>query len=356
MIKKTITLLCVYLLISAILTAGNEAVSQNEVDCSVEFNHFFKFEKKVTLSEEKNLIGRLRKLLIGSNGNFLILDSKKNKINKYTPKGEFLSSIGGKGQGPGEFVKAFDFAIDKENMYVVDPMARKVHVFTIDGKFKHFFSIEDGRIIRTWKDGALIIAAPRFIDAKNSACIHIYDKNGKRKRSFFPINKNSIRNNLIIDGVSFDLDKEGSLYCIQEMEYKINHYTLSGQLLETFSKPQSYYIPPTDKRGTKMHLRTEVLKWIKSWTHIFDINILNDFVIVTLNYPKVPYEYVLDVYNKKGDFIKGGLATNYRLLYTDKKQNLYFLDESLSADSQEAAYNILIYSIKKKNLGSDDKK
>jgi hypothetical protein len=336
--------------------AGNETNSQNQYEFNDDFNHFFKLEKRVTLSQKKTLIGRLRQFSVGPEKNFWVLDSKKNKIYKYNRNGEFISSIGDFGQGPGEFIQAYDFFIGKESIYVVDPMARKVNVFTKDGDFKYFFMIEDGRTVQEGKNGEIVIAAPLiFRNSGSSACIHIYNKKGKRTKSFLPINKNAIRHNLISGGVFFDLDQEGNIYCVQEMEYKIHHYTINGQPIKTFSEIKPYYIPPPNGIIKKMYLRSALEKWLKSWTHIIGLNRLNNLLFVTLLYFEGSYEYRLDIYNKDGNLIKGDLATNYRLLYIDKNGNLYFLQETMNPDSFDSSYNILIYSVKNKKFMRSDK-
>jgi hypothetical protein len=326
---------------TAMLAIGGEVHESNPA-----FDDFFKLIKKVNLSQKEVLIGSIRKLSVDPGGNFWVLDSRACKINKYSKQGEFISSIGRKGQGPGEFLRPFDFCIGKENIFVVDPMARKLNVFSKNGSFKYFYKIEDGRAVQEGKNGEIIIAAPVFRYNNTSACIHIYSKEGKLKKSFLPVNQNTVRHKFISDAVFFSLDQESNIYCIQEMEYKIHKYTMAGQLMKTFFESNPYYIPPPKKILVDKHLRSKVLNWMLSWTHIIGINIFKDrLLFVTLKHGPGAYEYILDVYNREGNFIKGGLSTNYRLLFIDEKGNFFFLQE-IAVDS-DIAYNILIYSKKR---------
>jgi hypothetical protein len=329
---------------------GNVNSTENQHETGNGFNRFFKYEKAITISEAKRLLGSIRTLCVDLDNNFRILDSRQNLIHKYSRTGKFISVIGGKGQGPGEFVKAFDFFIGKKNIYVVDPKARKAHVFNLDGVFKYFFFIEDGRAVKEGKNGEVVISAPIIKTLNKSACIHIYSKDGKIKKSFFPINKNAVKHEFICDGVFFDIDREGNLYCIQEMEYNINRYTISGRLVKTFSGKNPLYIPPPEKVFKKKYLRSSLSKWMETWSHIVGINILDNMLIVTHEYNKTPFEYMLDIYSRDGDLIIAGLATNYRLLYIDKTGKFYFSHEAVQADLNESTYHILIYSIKNKKL------
>lgn len=311
------------------------------------FKRFFELKRTIKLSQEKNLIARIRQFSVGPGGNFYLLDSKKIFIYKYDPLGNFISSIGGTGQGPGEFVQPFGFCFGKENIYVVDPTARKASVFSLNGTFKYFFSIQDGRMVKEGKNGEIIIAAPLIMKDAVGSCIHIYDKKGNRVRSFLPINKNAVKHGLVSDGVNFDLDRDGNIYCIQEMEYKIHLYKVTGEHINTFFEKRPYYTPPPRKAIDKANLRSEMEKWLKSWTHMSGIYVYNDLLLVVLKNFKGLYQYVLDIYETDGNFIKGGLMTNYLLLCPGKNGYFYFLKEKNNPGTHEISYTILIYSIRK---------
>lgn len=356
MIKRIIIIACLYSAFNPLSISGADRPNPGNRDFNDSFGRFFKFEKSLVLSEEKNLIGRVRKLSIGPDGHFWILDSKLVKISRYKQTGEFVSSAGRKGQGPGEFMLPADFFIGKEAIYVVDPLARKLHVFSLNWDFKYFFYIEDGRMVREGQDGEIIIAAPLLLDNKNnSACIQVYDKRGKRRRSFFPINENTLRQDLISDNVMIDLDRQGNLFCMQEMEYKIYHYTAKGQLIKTFSKPSANYIPPPTKVFKNKFLRSEAEKWLKSWTHVLDIKTGHDLLFVTTRFIESSYEFGLDIYNKDGGLIQGNLETDYRLLDIDDRGNLYFLNEVIGPEGLDTSYHIMVYSINDKKMPANDR-
>ncbi len=320
--------------------------SRQQFEVDKEFDLFFKQVKTVTLSQESVLLGSVRVLHIAPDGNFWILDSKGIKIHKYKPDGTFISSIGASGQGPGEYLAPMDFFIGKEYIYVVDNVARKVNVLNMDGSFKYFFIIQDGRSVQESKTGDIVIAAPLMTNPDSSNCIQIYNKQGELKRAFVPITKNAVKNGLVCDFVSFSLDEEDNIYCVQEMEYKIYKYSFSGQLLKSFSQIKTHYTPPPDTPFKQKYLRSAMEKWFKSWTHVIGIIYYNKLLFVTLLNPGGDYEYIIDIYSKEGNFIKGGLATNYRLLHIDNKGQFYFLQDTTDPSSLDSSYNILIYSMR----------
>lgn len=320
--------------------------SSKPYEVNKEFDLFFKQMKSVTLSQETVLLGSVRVLRIAPDGNLWILDSRGIKINKYKPDGTFISSIGASGQGPGEYLAPVDFFFGKENIYVVDTRARKLNVLNMDGKFKYFFYIQDGRSVQESKTGDIVIAAPLVTTPDSSNCIQIYNKKGELKRAFAPITRNAAKHDLLCDFVSFSLDEEDNIYCVQEMEYKIYKYSFSRQLLKSFSQIKPYYTPPPNTPFKQKHLRSAAEKWIKSWTHVIGIMYYNKLLFVTLMNRESDYEYIIDIYNTEGDFIKGGLAANYRLLNIDKKGQFYFLEDKIEPGSIDSSYNILIYSMR----------
>lgn len=345
-----IILICCYPVLIA--KTGINSLQQYEVD--KEFDFFFKQVKTVTLSQETILLGSVRKLSIEPDGNLWILDSKAIKINKYRPDGIFISSIGKRGQGPGEYIIPLDFFLSKEYIYVVDPGARKFNVLNLDGNFKYFFKIQDGRSAKESKTGDIVIAAPIITNPDSSTCIQIYNKKGELKRAFIPIARNALKHDLISDLVSFSLDEQDNIYCVQEMEYKIYKYSLAGQILKSFSQIKPYYNPPPDAPFKQKYLRSAMDNWLKSWTHVIGIIYYNKLLFVTLFNPKDEYDYIIDIYSKDGEFLKGGLATNYRLLHIDKKGQFYFLQDSTDPSSLDTLYNILIYSMRDTQLSRND--
>jgi sugar lactone lactonase YvrE len=66
-------------------------------------------------------------------GNIYILDAANSRIQKFGPDGNYLATIGRKGQGPGEFIFPDAIAFDKDgNLVVADSAQTRIHVI-IDG-------------------------------------------------------------------------------------------------------------------------------------------------------------------------------------------------------------------------------
>ena len=86
--------------------------------------------------DENYLFYRAMDIEVDKRANIYVLDSGNYRIQKFDQSGNYLLTIGKRGQGPGEFSRPFQIQIDDEtgNIYVND-MMRKVMVFDQDGKY-----------------------------------------------------------------------------------------------------------------------------------------------------------------------------------------------------------------------------
>lgn len=126
------------------------------------------FKEELSIGEvegdENYMFGKGISFNTDEEGNFYVTSYDDNKILKYSPEGEYVLSIGRKGQGPGEFQSPSIVRFDKDGfLYVVDSISRRISFFNKDGKYLRqmplvgrypdLFSINsDGYIVaRKWK-------------------------------------------------------------------------------------------------------------------------------------------------------------------------------------------------------------
>jgi len=116
-----------------------------------------------------------------SEGNIYVLDRENCRIQKFDEDGNYLQTIGRRGQGPGEFERPWRICFDsQQNIYVQE--MREIDVFDTNGKFVrtivphefigHLFGItEEGNIIAQTSS----ITAEERIDG-----VALFDREGKR--------------------------------------------------------------------------------------------------------------------------------------------------------------------------------
>ena len=84
------------------------------------------------------LIGEVSKIIADSNSIF-VLDKNNGSVLKFDYHGKFLCRFGNRGNGPGEFVKLYDMALDYEN--------KQICLLDLDGGKQIFFSY-NGKYIK----------------------------------------------------------------------------------------------------------------------------------------------------------------------------------------------------------------
>ena len=293
-------------------------------------------------------IGNIRSVRIDEMENIWILSSKTFTINKFNNKGELQLTFGRKGQGPGEFAAPFDFAIFQSHLYVTDVIQKKIHIFSDNGKYIRSFKIRDGRKIHVVDKHTILLAAPWSDNGKDFFCIHQY-VDEKLTNSFFPLSNIVKENKLIYDSVFFDMDENKNIYCIQGMDYNVFKYNSSNVLIKNFATKNDYYISPPSTPFSDFYSRPKLSNWIKSWTHISDIMVFRNLILVNLN-DSASETYFIDIYGPEGEFQVGGLETKYRLINANSNGFLYFIDDSLIQSTGDGDYNILKCAIKCKKL------
>ena len=87
--------------------------------------------------DENYLFYRIRDIQVDTDGNIYVLDSGNHRVQVFNNNGNYIYTIGKKGQGPGEFNAPTRLQLDDEtgNIYVVDYMLRKIIIFEKEGKY-----------------------------------------------------------------------------------------------------------------------------------------------------------------------------------------------------------------------------
>lgn len=99
-----------------------------------------KFEEDLTIGveegDENYMFGSQVVMNTDSEGNFYVSDVDVNTVKKYDSNGRFLHSIGGPGQGPGEFQEISEARFDGDgNIYLHDVKSQRISLLSKDGQY-----------------------------------------------------------------------------------------------------------------------------------------------------------------------------------------------------------------------------
>lgn len=87
------------------------------------------------ISDTNEVFNDITMIKSDSEGNLYVLDRRKSVIRKFDTNGNFMLSMGKRGTGPGEMIRAIDMVIAEDTIYVSDMRSRKILRFDTDGKF-----------------------------------------------------------------------------------------------------------------------------------------------------------------------------------------------------------------------------
>lgn len=83
---------------------------------------------------ENYMFYQARDVKVDSQGNIYVLDAGNHRVQKFDKNGNYLQTIGRKGQGPGEFASIYNMLFDNQNNLYVKGM-RIIHIFNNKGEF-----------------------------------------------------------------------------------------------------------------------------------------------------------------------------------------------------------------------------
>ena len=117
-----------------------------------------------------------RGIAADSNGNILVADTNNGRIQKFSPTGVFLASLGIKGTGYGQLGEPNGIAIDRAgNIYVADASNHRVQKLA-----------SDGTLIDEWKGPDPGFYGPRRIAIGPDDSIYVVDQGRTRIVKFSP--------------------------------------------------------------------------------------------------------------------------------------------------------------------------
>ena len=189
---------------------------------------------------------RPNRMAFDSKGNMYVLDWGNYRIQKIDPQGNFLLSIGKRGEGPGEFSSPGAFQIDiYDKLYVGDNSTNRIDVFNTDGTFLGSINLWEKRIaqdFRTMPNGDFLVNSFRSLLARSGgfnngenndiSLLQIYDERGKILHEF-----GEMRNYEDVDNLSafhsfyLSVDEQNFSYLAYLYQNKIEKYSQEGKLL-----------------------------------------------------------------------------------------------------------------------------
>lgn len=203
--------------------------------------------------------GSPKDVVVDSQGNIYVLDQRNTWIQKLSPEGEFLMSIGRRGQGPGDFQAPFSMDIDDaDRLYVFDYGNRRIQVMTPEGKAETEIKLSSLSLdkLRLLKSGEIVLAGGGLVSLwqlgqsrkKLPHLFTIVDAKGKKKKTFGEMkNYDDVNVNAHANGIALDVDGEDNVCVAFRHQNRVEKFSADGNLGWRANRVLNYGTEVVDK-------------------------------------------------------------------------------------------------------------
>lgn len=234
--------------------------------------------------------------------NIYICDYKLNSILKYSKEGKFISQIGHKGQGPGEFNGQHVFCYNNGRLFVIDQGNRRIQIFDKEGQYLSSFMTPNIAEAIAHKDGKIYSYLAIGPDVgRNSALISIIDDNDGKKLGQFGEYIEFVNKRINWMGSSCLLKiYNDKLYVLFRYYPKLNIYDLDGKIINSYNFEKvnykklisdNYNVKPIIKGGA-------TIISLRFLFNAFDINSEGIFLGLYAD------DIIIDQFNFEGEFLR----------------------------------------------------
>ncbi len=269
------------------------------------------------VDEEDYVFHRPRDVKVGKDGMIYVVDFGDMTIKLYDQEGQYISTIGGQGQGPNEFGRSIYISLGSgENVFILDPINQRVAVLNKVGEYFGGFRIEESVFPKIEMDNKNNIYVGLRKQEENYQWLNIrcFNRDGEELVNFgdFKIVQSTIRKVKTERGVSsttsisriapdtaWKVNPEGKLYAAFGDIYQVSVYNTDGSLDFKFGR---LYTPVSYKPGRKPGQSNEVgifNAYTQRWLFDGEGNIWINFFMGT-----EPEHIVYDVFSPDGVYLK----------------------------------------------------
>ncbi len=306
-------------------------------------------------------------LEVDKQGNIYLLDQKSSTIKKFSSKGKFLMSFGGKGNGPGEFQAAYDFALLEDTIYVKEFPAKALVKYDLSGNFLGSFNFKEigmdfGPSLKAFQDKLIgYVNGVKREDNKvlisnNLALLNSKHEELTKLREYeFIFNPKNVD---FFGTLSFYCFSNTQIYVAEnsETEYKINIFDQKGQKIREIAngyRKLSYNNYENKEINTNLNLAVneEKLKdqkrFKKAITNIWFDKYNRLLVYSSMERDeKNKNDFIVDIFSEEGIFLNRVMVPEFKgfgFLTTNMRTHLFHKKFIYEIDPENNVVNVYDY-------------
>jgi len=274
----------------------------------------------------EQLFSQIRDIAVDDEGNIYILDLKEAHVKKFSKHGEYIETIGHKGEGPGEIGMPAFISISKEEVLIVeDVMKRSLIFYLLDGVCYKSISYakmpisqvecdSEGNIIGTTIDVKNQLYEVRKVNQEmNLICSY----------GSIPLPVNSQIYNPFKPTLRWALLPDDTVICSKPEQYLIEVYNNNGKIIKKiFRKFKRVKITQEEIEEAKRTVpQGRELKIDKYHSPYFRIGADNEGIIYVQTHERKPgvEGFYNDVFDRKGRYIARFISKEFPRVIKNRK-------------------------------------
>jgi hypothetical protein len=327
--------------------SDHEFAVKDRIRTARSFDDIFVEEEIITLNTSPDEpILYANDLKISPDQHIYIINSHSCRIHMFDIQGKWLRSFGTRGKGPTEFgsLGGIGFAPDGY-LYIADASNERVSVWDTLGNFLKTIPLE-----KRVHDIEFLTAAKFMGFSFETNIISVFDTTGRELISYGEwrdLSEKFVRKYRIpLLGGSFAVDKAYNVYFAFVGNYTIRKYAFDGTLAAEFGRPDAPFYREPDQLPSNATPQA-LQKWQESWTPVNRVVAMPfGITIVQIQVFEASDDYicVLDFFDQDGNFINGGITTQFRVGACDSSGKIYFIED---LESQSDALEIVNPALRK---------
>ena len=290
-----------------------------------------------TAGKEEYMFSRISGISVDREERIYVLDYSEANIKVFNKNGDYLKTIGRKGQGPGEMTSPFSICITKKNEIVVQDLNNhQISFFSLEGRYLKAISTAEviivgsvidtrGNIIgitSTTGPDTQIVELKKFnseLDYLYSFCSFSLPRRGPAYNPFNP-------------EICWALTVDDEVVCGYSENYELKVFSSDGKLIRIIRKDyEPVRITPDETDRIKKTLPGPMrLDIPKNHSAYQDLTIDEEGRCYVRSWEKNPgtKEYYLDIFDSEGIYIaKVPIEVNLNRNSVWKRNKLYTLEE-----------------------------
>jgi hypothetical protein len=201
---------------------------------------------------DAGLAGHPHSIARASTGDIFLASSQFEPM-RFRATGEFIATVGRRGEGPGEYGAVRAVSIAGDTLFTYDSRLNRRSMWTLDGRYISADAIPPvlfGNFV-VLNDGSYVISAPLRRPESIGFPFHRFDSRGNWRESFGP-------EVTVQDGDTRRLTRllspasNETFWASHRYEYTLEHFTAHGEAVATISRKPAWFPGPSDIRPVSL--------------------------------------------------------------------------------------------------------